>query len=147
MQGSATQAEPVVRGKGPVPSMWLVSAVISCLLATLAASQYCNTGHDPAAHWVSARGRLSMGENQADRSLKRQLLAIIAHTVFKYCRERGEISYTQSARTEEGILYIKGNPNMLKVALYINLKLVRARFWNFLLSSGLGKLPGREKVQ
>lgn len=126
MQGSATHAGPVVRGKGPVPSMWLASAVISCLLATLAASQYCNTGQDPTAYWVSARGRLSMGENQADRSLKRQLLTIFAHTVFKYCGERGEISYTKPARTEEGILCIKGNPNMLKVALELSLKLARA---------------------
>lgn len=48
-----------------------------------------------------------MRENGADRSWKGQLLTIIAHTAFKYLREIGEINYTQSARTEEGILYNK----------------------------------------
>lgn len=84
MQGSATCAGPAVKVEGPVPSMWLVSVVTFCLLATLAASQYCNTGQDPAACWVSARRGWSMGENGADRSLKGQLPIIVAHTAFKY---------------------------------------------------------------
>lgn len=88
MQGSATHVGPAVKDKGPVPSAWFVSVVISCLLATHAASLYCNAGQDPGAYWILARGGLSMGENQADRSLKRQLLTTIAHTAFRYCREK-----------------------------------------------------------
>lgn len=55
MQGSTTWAGPAVKVEGPVPSTWFVSVVTSCLPVTLAGSQYCNTGQDPAACWVSAR--------------------------------------------------------------------------------------------
>lgn len=65
----------------------------------------------------------------------------------RYCREKGGISYTQSARTEEGLLYTKVNPNIPKMALHLNLELARTGFWNLFLSSGLGKLSGSEKVQ
>lgn len=59
MQGSGRLA---VKGKGPAPSTWLVSVVTSCLLATLAASWYCNTAQDPAAYWISVRGTEHGGE-------------------------------------------------------------------------------------
>lgn len=52
---SARHAESAVKGKGPVPSEQLVSIINSCLLATLASSQYCNIGQDPVADWMSVK--------------------------------------------------------------------------------------------
>lgn len=62
MQGSTRHAGPAVKGKGPVPSTWLISVVISCLLATHAVSLYCDTGQGPAAYWISAGGTEHGGE-------------------------------------------------------------------------------------
>jgi len=96
---SATHAESAVKGEGPVLSEQLTPIINPCLLATLASSQYCNTGRGPAACWMSLKGGLSMEENQTDRSLyKENFLLSFLTQLPNIVARGGEISYMRSVR-------------------------------------------------